>query len=133
MPTATDLIIKNGAAMPVDKTFTLLTPAAGDNSSAQWALKEGTISAVFPTLEISTRRNSANSARKCLITLKVPSSYTIAATGLTAVGSAAVFNCTVTIPADYPEARKADFQAFVTNVVNDALVKACIRDAYPAN
>lgn len=133
MPQATDITVHNGAATPVSKTFTLITPAAGDNSSAQWALKEGTISSVFPTIEISTRKNAGKSARKCFMTIRVPSSYTVAATGLTAVGSAAVMNLTVTIPGDFPEALKNDFSAFVTNVIASTLVKACLRDAIPAS
>lgn len=132
MPQAIDLVIKNGAASPADKVFTLLTPSAGDGASALWALKEGPISKVFPTLEVSTRRNASGNARKCLITLKLPSSYTEAATGLTAVSSSAVFNGSTTIPADFPEALKNDFIAFVANAVAHSLIKACLRDAIPA-
>lgn len=132
MPQATDLIINNGAGTPVAKTFVLLTPAGGDNSSALWALKEGTISKVFPTIEESARKNGNGDARKCNITLKVPSSYTEAATGLTAVGSAAVFNGTVTMPADFPEALKNDFVAFIKNALAHAVLQACMRDALPA-
>lgn len=33
MPQATDLVIKNGAGTPVDKTFTLMAPAAGDDAA----------------------------------------------------------------------------------------------------
>lgn len=133
MPQAQNLDINNGAATPVAKTFTLLTPAAGDGSSALWALREGTISKVNPTIEVSTRANAQNNARKCMVTLKVPSSYTQAATGLTAVGSSAVFNGSVTIPDDYPEVLKDDFVAFITNALNSALLKSCLRDALPAS
>jgi hypothetical protein len=132
MPQAIDLVINNGAATPVAKTFKLLTPAAGDNSSALWALKEGTISSVFPTIEVSARKNAGNDARKVNLTVKIPSSYTVAATGLTAVGSAAVINITATVPADFPEALKDDFAAFAKNAVANAVLNACIRDALPA-
>lgn len=133
MPQAIDLILNNGAITPVAKTFALLTPASGDNSSALWALKEGTISKVFPTIEVSTRRNASGNARKCMLTMKVPSSYTEAATGLTAVGSAAVINVTATVPADFPEALKNDFIAFFSNAAGNSLIKACLRDALPAS
>jgi len=132
MPQAVDLVINNGAGTPVAKTFTLMTPASGDNSPALWALKEGTISKVFPTIEESARKNASGDARKCNITIKVPSSYTEAATGLTAVGSAAVFNGTVTMPTDFPEALKNDFVAFVKNAMANTLIQACVRDALPA-
>lgn len=130
MPAATNVTINNGAA--VAKNFVLLTPASGDGSSALWALKEGAISSVFPTIEESARRNAKGDARKCSITLKLPSYYTVAATGLTAVGSAAVFNCTATIPNDFPEVLKDDFAAFAKNVLANTLLNACIRDALPA-
>lgn len=133
MPQASDITINNGAATPLPKLFTLLTPAAGDNSSALWALKEGPISKVFPTIEISTRKNQNGNARKCFVTVRLPSSYTEAANGLTAVGSAAVFNANTTIPADFPENLKNDFVAFISNAIAHQLVKACLRDAVPAS
>lgn len=129
MPQAQNLVIKNAAA--ADKTFTLLSPAAGDGASAKWALKEGTIFKVFPKIELSSRRG--NDARKSKITLTLPSSYTVAATGLTAVGSQAQINIDVTVPDDFPEALKDDFAAFAVNMVAHADVKACIRDAIGAN
>lgn len=47
MPQAINLTIDDETATP--KTFELISPAAGDGSIAEWALKEGTISSVFPT------------------------------------------------------------------------------------
>jgi hypothetical protein len=129
MPSAIDLVINNAA--PVAKTFSLLSPAAGDGASAKWALKEGTIMKVFPKWELSSR--AGNKARKTLITFTLPSSFTEAATGLTAVGSSAQANISVTMPDDFPEALKNDFQAYVVNGVANALIKACIRDALGAN
>lgn len=131
MPQATSLTVKNGAGTPVDKTFTLISPAAGDGGVAAWALKEGTISAVFPQLTamaIATRNNS----RKLTVKLKLPSSYTEVATGRTMVASAAEMNVSFSLPSDYPEALKADFTAFALNLLATPLFKEMIRDAYPA-
>lgn len=130
MPQATDLSIENGTG--VAKTFALLTPAAGDKSPALWALQEGAIRKVFPTITESARANVGNNARKCEITLKVPSSYTDGSTGLTALGSSAVLNITATVPDDFPEALKNDFAAFAKNAVANAVLNACIRDGLPA-
>ena len=131
MPQATDIVLNNGAATPVAKTFTLVSPAAGDNSYANWRLKEGAISTIFPRIAISTKANN-NKARKANIKLQIPSSYTAAVTGLTVVGSAFDMNVDITVPNDYPEALKADAVAFATNLMAHALVKAIIRDAVPA-
>jgi len=130
MPQATDITINNGAATPVAKTFTLISPAAGDGSYANWRLKEGTISTVFPRIAIAARANG-NNARKANIKIQVPSSYTDTVTGLTKVGSAFDFNADVTVPDDFPESLKNDAAAFVVNAVAHALVKAVIRDAVP--
>lgn len=129
MPQATDLVIKNGAA--VDKTFTLISPAAGDGGIAQWALKEGTISSVFPALTASANR-TGNNSRVLKVKFKQPSSFTDAVTGLTNVNSAAEMNVTFSIPASYPEALKNDFTAFAIGALNTVLFKSMIRDAYSA-
>lgn len=129
MPAAIDLTINNGAATPVPKTFVLLAPAAGDNSYANWRLKEGLISSVFPAIAVSARANG--SARKANIKLRIPSSYTEAVTGLTKVGSAFDLNIDVTVPDDFPEALKNDAVAFSVNMMAHALMKAVIRDATP--
>ncbi len=130
MPQQIDLVVNNGAA--VAKTFSAITPAGGDGQPALWQLKEGTISTVFPSLEASARPNAGRSARKAIFTLKVPSSYTAPVTGLTAVGSSATVNMTVTVPSDFPEALKADFVAYWTNLMQNTLVKSLIKDALAA-
>lgn len=131
MPQAQDIIINNGAQTPVAKTFTLISPAAGDGSYANWRLKEGTISTIFPRIAIAARANG-NRARKANIKLQIPSSYTDSVTGLTKVGSSFDFSVDVTVPDDFPEGLKNDAVAFATNLMASAIVKAVIRDAVPA-
>lgn len=130
MPQAQDIIINNGAATPVAKTFTLISPAAGDGSYANWRLKEGTISTIFPRIAIAARANG-NRARKANIKLQIPSSYTDTVTGLTKVGSSFDFSVDVTVPDDFPESLKNDAVAFASNLMASAIVKAVIRDAVP--
>lgn len=129
MPKATDLIIKNAAG--IDKTFALITPAAGDGGIARWALKEGTISSVFPTVTVSATSTSRN-ARNAHIKIHIPSSYTDSVTGLTNVSGGPEANIKVAVPNDFPEAKKPDWVAYVTGAVNTALMKAIIQDATPA-
>lgn len=131
MPSAQDLVLKNGASTPVDKTFTLYSPAAGDNSPAVWALKEGTISSVFPRIT-SSARATGNNSRQVQLKLRIPSSYTDTVTGLTKVGSAFEFNGTISVPNDFPEALKNDATAFTQNLMANAIIKACYRDGLPA-
>lgn len=130
MPQATDLVINNGAATPVAKTFTLYNPAAGDNAVALWKLKEGTISTVFPIITMVARA-TGNKSRKLQLKLKVPSSYLDAVTGLTAVGSSFEFDGSFSFPDDYPESLKSDAVAFAANLINHPLTKQAARDATP--
>lgn len=131
MPQAIDIVLKNGASSPVDKTFTLYAPAAGDNSFANWRLKEGAISSVFPRVAMLARPTGRN-ARKSIIKLQIPSSYTDTVTGLTKVGSAFDMEVNVTVPDDFPESLKNDAVAFAANLMNHALTKGVIRDGQPA-
>jgi hypothetical protein len=131
MPQAIDLVLANGAGTPVNKTFTLYAPSAGDGSVATWKLKEGTIGSVFPTITSATR-STGNKSRKLQLKLRLPSSYTDSVTGLTQVGSAFEFDASVSVPDDFPEALKADAVAFTSNLLANALIKSMIRDAQPA-
>lgn len=129
MPQATNLTVKNAAN--ADKTFTLLNPAAGSGGIAEWALREGTISSVFPKLTAMARptKNASNVAH---IKFKVPSSYTDTVTGLTNVGSAFELNVTASVPDDFPEAIKDDCVALACNIINHVMIRAMIRDAVSA-
>lgn len=131
MPQASNLVVKNGAATPADKTFTSISPAAGDGGLASWALKEGTISAVFPSLTAMARATSNNS-RQLRVKFRLPSSFTDAATGRTIVASGAEMNVTFSVPGDFPELLKNDFTAYSLNLLTTPLFKEMIRDAYPA-
>lgn len=131
MPQMADLTVNNGATPPVAKTFAVVTPAAGDGGIAEWALKEGVISSVFPVLTASATKTS-NGSRKLQIKFRLPSSYTDSVTGLTNVGSAAEMNCTFSVPNTLPESLKNDYVAFATGLLSSSLLKSMIRDAYPA-
>lgn len=129
MPQATDLTVKNGAN--VDKTFTLTAPAAGMGGIAMWALKEGTISAVFPTLTARAVTNG-NDVNHLRVKFELPSSYTDTVTGLTNVGTGVLMDANFRVPSDFPEALKNDYVAFAVNLLNTALLKAMIRDGLSA-
>lgn len=136
MPQATNLVIKNAAE--ADKTFTLLAPAAGYGSVAEWALKEGAISSVFPRITALARSGQGTSGNRSAskiiqFKVKVPSSYTDTVTGLTNVQSALEFNVNVSIPADFPENLKADAVAYFANFCNHALAKSMVTEGSPAS
>lgn len=126
---ATDIVVENGSA--VSKTFKLINPAAGLGGIATWNLKEGSISAVFPALTYAATKNS-NGVRTGQLKFSFPSSFADPVTGLTNVGTRAEAHVTVKMPDTFPEALKDDFIAYVVNIVSDALMRGCLRDAVPA-
>lgn len=128
MPQATNLTIKNAAG--VDKTFTLLTPASGYGSLAEWALKEGATSVVYPTLSLAAHKTK-NRSRKVAVKSRKPAAYTSVATGLPVVTSVFEVNVTVSVPDDFPDDQKDDAVAYATNALRTALVMACMRDGLP--
>lgn len=127
MPQAENITVKNGNND--DKTFTLLSPAAGDGGMASWALKEGVNSNTFPTLLVTTTR--AADRRNLHIRFYFPSVYTDASTGLTVVKNRAEVNLKAAIPNDFPELSKDDWVAFVCNLIGSTQMRATIRDALP--
>lgn len=130
MPQAANIVVKNGASSPVDKTFELISPAAGDGGIGRWYLKEGAILGAFPLLTVSSTPTS-NRSRVVKLKIRVPSSYTEAATGNTIVGPAVEGNLTVSVPDDYPESNKNDAVAYISNLIGHQLIKSALRDAVP--
>lgn len=135
MPQASNLVIANGATTPVNKTFTLLNPAAGLNSTADWALKEGAVSGVFPRLSALVGNVNAPGrapSKRTSLKVRVPSSYVDSSNGQTMVGSAVEANISITVPSDFPETAKADAIAYIQNVTKHALVTSMVIDGAPA-
>ena len=129
MPQAANITVQNGSA--VNKTFTLMTPAAGDGGIAVWALKEGGSPVAFPRLTLMAKATT-NKSRKVQVKVRVPYSYIETTTGLVKAGPAFEFNGDITIPDNFPDANRADAVAFSANLFANALVKECCRDGYPA-
>lgn len=129
MPQQTDLTVKDGAN--IDKTFTAISPAAGDGGVATWALKSGPISSVFPMLTAMATVNQ-NKTRVLRVKLTLPSSYQDSVTGRTFVNSQSLMDATFRIPADFPEDKKADWVAFSVNLLNTNLLKSMVRDGLSA-
>lgn len=127
---ASNIVVKDG--LNTNATFLLISPAAGLGGIAQWALRKGPISAVFPTLSASANQTKGSGMRTAMVKFKLPSSYTDTVTGLTNVGSHAEVNLSVKIPQDFPEALKGDLEAFSVNLIGSDIIRSMVRDATPA-
>lgn len=122
MPQAANIVVNNAAA--VAKTFTLLNPSAGLGSEARWALKEGLNASVFPRLSAVLRTDPSIKGTAGVFKITMPQSYTDASTGLVKRGSAAELVITNKIPDDWPESLKADWKAYVKNLLAHADLQA---------
>lgn len=134
MPQATDIIVNNGAATPVAKTFSLVAPMSGYGGIAEWLNKEGGSQIAFPKITYTARDITSSSRRKCQIKVRLPATYIDPTTGMPALLATAEFNGEVTMPHAFPEANKADFIAFVKNVISHALMSGstgALKDATP--
>lgn len=129
MPQAANIVVKNASG--VDKTFTLLTPAAGYGQTAEWALKEGATSVAYPTFGLAASKTQ-NRSRKTVVKARKPATYSSVSTGLPVVSSSMEFNGSVSVPDDFPDDQKDDAIAYFTGLFASALAKACARDGLPA-
>jgi alpha-acetolactate decarboxylase len=129
MPQAADITVDDASGD--DILFTNISSSAMGSGVAEWWNKVGTIVGVFPKITTSARK-TGNNSQKMQGKFTYPSSYTDAVTGLTQVKSAAQFNFDSTLPADFPEALKADYAALAGNIVKNAIITAQIKDAVPA-
>lgn len=127
---ATNLVVKNAAG--VDKTFTVITPAAGDGSIAEWQdLTAGLTPSVRPAITYSTRRNG-NAARKGDFKVVVPVGFTNPDTGLVERVVRWEADVRLTVPDNCPDTVCADGAAFVGNALALTVIKALTQRAYPA-
>lgn len=131
MPQAVDLVVKNGASTPVDKTFVLLSPAPGYGQQAEWALKEGTAAVEFPTFTAASTK-TRNKSRKVVTKFRVPVYNRDTTTQLLVPVASFEAHVEVTIPDAFPEDKKPDAVAYTVNLLNTALLKAMFKDGYPA-
>lgn len=129
MPQATNIVIKNAAA--VDKTFTLISPAAGYGSLAEWKLKQGAVVGAFPSLTLQARK-TGNRSQVSQVKFSMPSAYVDTTTNRTHIGVAAQMNATFSMPDDFPESERDDFAAYCGNIVKNAIIQASLRDGHPA-
>lgn len=134
MPQATSFTIKNGASTPVDKTFSLISPAAGYGGVADWRLKEGGSEIAFPAVTYTARDVSQSQRRKAQMKIRVPAVYIDQATQQPALLNFAEANLEVTLPHGFPESQKADFIAFVKHSIAHVMFSGpdgALRDAVP--
>lgn len=127
------LVLNNGAATPVAKTFTPLQPYGGKDRAAVWLLKEGVSPLAHVRIELAMTRNSNGTTR---ITPKVIVPYV---TNDVSAGPKLVSKCIYDgagggyiIPENAIQSQIDDLEAFVRNLTSAQAVKDWIKNFDPA-
>jgi hypothetical protein len=119
----TNIVVPNGAATPVNKTFTVSRSAAGDESAVLF-VREGTSQSAFPKLEYSTKSAQAGNVRgrQGVVTLLIPYGYTDV-NGVFVKQGQVTFTGRETVPDDAPDAVRKDLSAFIGGIYGNQQVK----------
>lgn len=122
MAQQTNLVLNNGAATPVAKTFTPKIPYGGPNQPAVWELKEGVAPIAYPRVEIGQSRTSKG-ATKTYFRVTVPYVTNDAVAGPKKVAECLFDSRTggFIVPDNVPDATRADFHAFVKNSISSGV------------
>lgn len=126
MPTFMNLVLKNGASTPVDKTFMMKT---NDNRVSLWEDRSGGVPIGYPTVRLQT--NDTKSVRKVKISIAVPSveSGQPDVSGFTPAPRVAfVHRMTAEffLPMQGNNAQRADILAFALNSLKDASIASVV-------
>lgn len=122
MPTFVNLVLKNGASTPVDKTFMMKT---NDNRVSLWEDRSSGVPIGYPTVRLQTI--DTKSVRKVKISIAVPSVETGQpdSSGFSPAPRVAFTHRVSTeffLPMQGNAAQRADILAFALNSLKDATI-----------
>lgn len=116
-----------------DITYTGVQPSSGDGTSAQWKSQTvGNAPAHQPELRLSGREASNGTKREMRATFRYPQIATNSTTGLTSVVDSASASLTLTFPKAMAQSDINEFCAQFGNLVDAALIQACLKAGYSA-
>lgn len=126
----TNITVPNGAASPVNKTFSVSRSAAGDES-AVLHLREGVSQAAYPKLEFSSKNAQAVSGRGRggVVTLVTPYGYTDT-NGNWVKQDVISTTVRTTTPDSAPDAVRKDHAAFIAGLLADTQLKGLVITGY---
>jgi len=137
MSQITDLVLADGQATPVNRTFSVQRPAAGDQS-ALWYDRSGGIFAGFGRIELSVRASQGKlPSQKVRLTVSLPTLAQMGnnAAGFTptpVVGYTRLCDITFTLPEACSLQERKDLLAFVKNALGAANIASAIQNFEPA-
>jgi len=130
MTTAADITVKK-ADGTTDVTYVLLTPSAGDKSPAVWSNNTAGDAVGFrPQFSMSSRWNSAKTARRIDISMVYPQTAENTTTSVTSVVNTSPLTFSGAFPAAMPQATIDEVVAQFTNLLHSSLVVSSLKSGY---
>lgn len=131
MPNLANITVKK-ADGTTDILWTGVAAAAGDKSPATWrSLTVGTAVAFQPSMQMISRSNGPNTARRVDVTIVYP--YTTTGTdGKTYLAEKAIFTGSMLVPTGMPSASTDEACAQAVNLLASTLVKQCLQAGFAA-
>jgi len=128
MPNMANITVK-AANGTTDVIYTALTPAAGDRTPARWAnVSANTRANLRPTVEMTSRFNSARSARHVDFVLKFLEVANVG--GVDQVVGTALLSATCVVPLQVTDATISEAVAQFGNLLKSTLVQDSVKAGY---
>lgn len=124
-----NIVLNDGSATPVARTFVPFVPYGGPSQPAVWILKVGVAPIAYPRIEVGMKRTS-NGSNKISCRVIVPNVTNDAVAG-PKLASQALFDTNsggFVIPDVSTDQQRADLHAFVTNFLASGVMRSWVRD-----
>lgn len=124
-----NLVLNDGSATPVARTFVPFIPYGGPSQAAVWILKVGVAPIAYPRIEIGMKRTS-NGSNKVSIKVTVPNVTNDVVAG-PKLASQALFDSNsggFIIPDVSTDQQRADLHAYTKNLMAHAMFQSWVRD-----
>ena len=127
MPAMADIVLKNGAATPVDKTFKAKSVVG---TLAKWEQRDAGVPIGYIRLSLETK--DSPSTRRVKVSVSKPALEAVSGSSPTGFVPAPTLAYTMQASADFTmstrasSAEKADLLAYLTNALADAIFKGAV-------
>lgn len=133
MANQANLVLNNGAATPVAKTFTPYQPYGGKDRPAVWLLKEGSTPLAHVRIEVSMQRNAQGTTR---ITPKIIVPYVtndiVAGPKLVSKAIYDTASGGYVIPENAVQTQIDDLEAYSKNLMTSTVIRDWVKNFDPA-
>jgi len=127
MPAISTMVLADGQATPVNKTFSVIKAQSGQDSPARWAEQSTGLYAGFLQVTSLVRRTS-NKSTKIQVKVTLPK---LSTDGTNTVIHTGIASVDVTIPDTMSLQERKDIRAFIANALDHSNIKDAIEQLSP--